>query len=311
MMAFLLLCVGLAGLWWGTELAVRAAIRIADARGLSQAFVGMTILAIGTDVPELVMSIVAGIERLQGIETSGIVVGSAVGSCLGQIGLVLGIAGLTGYLTLKRSRIWTDGVMLLGSIVLFGLVLFDGEIDRVEGGLLITIYVIYFLLLIRREQRSETRAKARSIPWREGLQCALGLTLVAGFSHLVLSSALTLADSWGLKQTVVGIALIGVGTSLPELALSISAVRKKAGGLSVGNILGSNIFDMLVPPGFAALIAELSIDAAQVLALDLPVLFLISLLALIFFTKKRGLQKIEAASLLLAYLVYAVLRVAW
>lgn len=308
MLAFALLLVGLAGLWLATELAVRAALRIADARGYSHTFVGLTILAIGTDVPEWVMSFLAALGKLQGRDASGVVVGSAVGSCLGQIGLVLGIAGLVGYMSLSSRRVWSDGIMLLGSIVLFALVTLGGQITRAEGGILLVTYAVYFITLLRSEHDSEERKLEGLKTWKDAGQCALGLLLVAGFSHLVLTQATGLASAWGMEQTVVGLLLVGVGTSLPELALSVTAVRRKAGALSAGNIVGSNIFDMLVPPGTAALIAGIEVNSKHLLTVDLPVLFGLSLVTLFFFTRKKGLQKWEAFTLLAIYLGYVLLR---
>lgn len=308
MLTFTLLLIGLAGLWLGTELAVRATLRIARARGLSQSFVGLTLLAVGTDVPEWVMSFLAALGKLQGTDASGVVVGSAVGSCLGQLGLVLGIAGLAGYISLSSARVWSDGIVLLGSIVLFALVATGGQITRVEGGILLTSYVVYFVTLVRAEHKSEAHQLEGHQTWKDGALCALGLLLVAGFSHLVLVQALQLSIAWGMQQTVVGLLLVGVGTSLPELALSVTAVRKKAGALSAGNIVGSNIFDMLVPPGTAALIAGIEVGSRQLLTVDLPVLFALSLATLFFFTRKRGLQRWEALTLLCAYFCYMLLR---
>ncbi len=308
MLAFFLLCLGLVGLWFGTELTVRAALRIAEARGLSQAFIGLTILAIGTDVPEIVMSVMAAIGKLNGTDASGVVIGSAVGSCLGQIGLVLGLAGLAGYLSLSRHRIWNDGVMLLGSVLLLGLVAIDGQITGVEGAILLTVYGVYAITLVRREHRSDKLPIESRRKRIDAAQCALGLALVAGFAHLVLSQSLHLAVTWGLGQTLVGLLMVGVGTSLPELALSITAVRKKAGALSVGNIVGSNIFDLLIPPGVAAMIAGVNIPSPGLLSRDLLALFILSFAALFFFTKKKGLQRWEAATLLLAYIAYITVR---
>ncbi|MFT7620002.1 MAG: cation:H+ antiporter [Planctomycetota bacterium] len=311
MMDLIVLIASLAGLWWGTELSVRAALRIAESRGLSQAFVGMTVLAIGTDVPEMVMAIVAAVGRLQGVEASGLVLGSAIGSCMGQIAMVLGVAGLSGYLTLGAKRVWADGTMVLGSIIVFALVCLDGEVSRVEGGILLTSYVVYFISLIRRERAPAPKSERRIPCLKDFGKCAVGLVLVTGFSHACIRSALALAESWDLGQTLIGVLIVGLGTSLPELALSLGAVRRKAGALSVGNILGSNVFDMLVPPGAAALIAGINADIPGLLNFDIPALTFVSVAALVFFLRKRGLQKLEAWTLLFLYITYVTARILW
>jgi cation:H+ antiporter len=151
-MNLLLLILALFGLWAGTELTVRQALRLAASLGLSPMFVGLTILAIGTDLPELILSIEAGIQRLGGVETSGLVIGNAIGSGLANIGFALGVTGLFGYVSLGRRQVWSNGVMLLGSIALFFLVGLDGVLTRTDGGILLTVYLIYLATAIQREQ---------------------------------------------------------------------------------------------------------------------------------------------------------------
>lgn len=312
-MNLFLLILALIGLWIGTEITVRQALRLAATLGLSPLFVGLTILAIGTDLPELVLSIEAGIQRLAGVETSGLVIGNAIGSCLGQIGFALGVAGLVGYVTLGSRQAWSEVVMLLGSIAVFFLVGVDGVFTRIDGVILITVYLIYFATAIRREQyRNPSRKSGTSAAWiKTGGLCLVGLVIVAASSHLAITSAVRLAEEWGIQQTFVGIVLIGIGTSLPELAVAINAVFKKAGALTAGNILGSNIFDMLVAPGVAAVIAGLNVDSPSMLTIDLSALLVISVLVIYFFHARRGLQKGEALTLVIAYTGYVALRTLW
>jgi len=312
-MNLFLLTIGLLGLWFGTEITVRHALRLARTLGLSPMFVGLTILAIGTDLPELVLSIEAGIQRLTGVETSGLVIGNAIGSSLGQIGFALGVTGLVGYVMLGRRQAWIDGVMLLGSIAIFFLVAADGEFTRIDGGILITVYLIYFVTAIRREQYGKTKQPpgAREEGIKIGLLCFLGILIVTASSHLAILSAVALAEEWGIPQTFIGIVLLGIGTSLPELAVSVNAALKKQGALSVGNILGSNIFDMLVAPGAAAAIAGLTVESPLMLRIDLSALLVISLLALFFFKRRKGLQKAEALTLVITYSAYITARSLW
>jgi cation:H+ antiporter len=288
-------------------------MRLVATLGLSPLFVGMTVLAIGTDLPELVLSIEAGLQRLSGVETSGLVVGNAIGSSLGQIGFALGVTGLFGYLTLGKRRAWTDGIMLLGSIAIFFMLGVDGEFTRFDGGILITVYLVYFATAVRREQYGKSRGRSETTEPKIKIAalCFLGFLVVAISSHLAIRSAVALAEEWGIAQTFVGIVLIGLGTSLPELAVSLNAVFKKEGALSAGNILGSNIFDMLVAPGSAAVIAGLTVESPLMLSIDLAALLAISLLVLYFFKRRRGLQKAEALLLLTAYMAYVATRVHW
>ncbi len=312
-MNLFLLIIGLLGLWFGTEITVRHALRLAATLGLSPMFVGLTILAIGTDLPELVLSIEAGLQRLTGVETSGLVIGNAIGSSLGQIGFALGVTGLVGYVMLGRRQAWIDGITLIGSIAIFFLVGADGEFTRIDGGILITVYLIYFATAIRREQYGKPKRQPglTEAGIKIGFLCFLGIVIVTASSHLAILSAVALAEEWGIPQTFIGIVLIGIGTSLPELAVSVSAALKKQGALSVGNILGSNIFDMLVAPGAAAAIAGLTVESPSMLRIDLSALLVISLLALFFFRRRKGLQKGEALTLVIAYTAYITARTLW
>lgn len=309
-MNLLLLILALFGLWAGTELTVRQALRLAASLGLSPMFVGLTILAIGTDLPELILSIEAGIQRLGGVETSGLVIGNAIGSGLANIGFALGVTGLFGYVALGRRQAWSNGAMLVGSIALFFLVGLDGVLTRIDGGILLTVYLIYFATAIQREQIGKPdREPCATAGWiGTGALFLVGLLIVATSSRLAITSAVVLAEEWGIEQTLIGIVLIGIGTSLPELAVSLNAVFKKEGALSVGNILGSNIFNMLVAPGAAAVIAGFNVDSPSTFTIDLSALLAISLLALYFLRSRKGLQKSEALTLVIAYTAYIALR---
>ena len=153
MLELFLTVLGLVGLWLGTELVIRGAVNIANYYNLSQVFVGVAVLAIGTDLPEMVIAINASIQNvLQGVSTSGIIIGNAIGSSFIQISLVLGLAGLLGYLTLSKRHLYEDGIMLLGAVLLLILLSFDGQITRIEGIVLIVVYIMYYSRLIHQER---------------------------------------------------------------------------------------------------------------------------------------------------------------
>jgi len=300
---------GLLGLWLGTELVVNKAVKIAEYYNLSQLFIGIAILAVGTDLPEMVIAINASVQNaLHDVDTSGIIIGNAIGSSFTQISLVLGITGTMGYLTLTRRHLYEDGAMLIGTIILVFLLGYDTTISRLDGIALLTVYAIYYFSQFYKERlgKKMKRKPSRSIK-RDVVLLTVGVLVVVVTSELVVDNAISLAEKLHIRQSFVGILLIGLGTSLPELALSINAIRKKAHGLSVGNLIGSNIFDLLVPVGLGALIAELHLEK-RLLWFDLTVLLGLSLLVLFFFFKKKGLQPIEAIVLIGVFLVYAALK---
>ncbi|MEN8186698.1 MAG: calcium/sodium antiporter [Bacteroidota bacterium] len=310
MQEIILIILGLAGLWLGTELVIKGSLSIAEKFNFSQVFVGLAILSIGTDLPEIIIALNASVQKLiSGVDTSGIIIGDAIGSSFSQISVVLGTAGLLGYLTLKKRHLFEDGIMLLGSVLMIILLGYDGKITRVEGIIMIVVYVIYYSRLFHQERiRKKIKKGSEKKISKDVIFLILGFIIIVFTSELVVNNSVAFAENMGIRQSFVGIILLGLGTSLPELALSINAVRKKARGLSVGNIIGSNIFDLLIPVGMGATISELKIEK-NLLFFDLPFLFILSFFVLFFFNKKKGLQKIEAVILIATFVLYAALKI--
>lgn len=308
MLDTILLIFGLLGLWGGTLLTVRGAVALSERHGLSQAFVGLTVLAIGTDLPELLVSVSGSIQQLRGIEASGVIVGNATGSAIAQGTLVLGVAGLTGYLSVAKRMVRRDGATLLLAIGLTAVLALDGHVTRIEGAALLIAYLIYLVALVQGEHQSgDGEARVQGGALSPLFFIAVGLVTVVLSAHVVVTEGVALAESWGISQTVLGVLIIGAGTSLPELALSVGAAKQGHASMSVGNVIGSNIFDLLVPVGLAAVIHPLTV-ASSTLFFDLPALTLATVALLIFLTRRRGLQRPEALALLLLYIGYASLR---
>ena len=270
---------------------------------------GLTVLAIGTGLPELVVGVVGGMEQLAGVEASGVVVGNMTGSVVTQGAVVLGVSGLLSHLRLAPRMIRRDGIILLLAIGLFALVGSDGRIVRSEGAVLIVGYAIYLVALFQAERSGKDAPKpteGRAIV--DLLTVTLGLATVVVAAHVVIVNAISIADDWNVSQTVVGIFLVGAGTSLPELALSVRAAAKGQSSMSVGNVIGSNTFDLMVPVGASSAIFPLTVSR-DVMIIDIPVMAIVTVTALVFFIRKKGLQKGEALTLLVMYGAYLILRV--
>jgi cation:H+ antiporter len=302
---FLWLILGIAGLLIGTELTIGGALAIAKRYHLSEFFVGLIVLSIGSDLPEIAVAIDAGIKTFGGQDASGVVVGSAIGSVVAQIGFVLGLAGLLSFMTLPRRFIFQHGTVLLAATVLLYLVAQDGEISRADGLTLIIFYVIYLVILLSRErvppETPATVTEDSAWPWTRLL---VGLATVIGSSELTVSSVVVLARDFDISEAIISVLIIGLGTSLPELSISLAAIIKKRVHLSVGNIIGSNIFDTLVPISAAALIYPVTF--AQNILHDLVYAFVLTVVVLSLFARKHGLHKPEAAVILSMYLVYVI-----
>ena len=308
-MNLVLVILGLVALWQGTDFALEGALRISSRFGVSRGFVGLTVLAIGTGLPELVVGVVGGMEQLAGVEASGVVVGNMTGSVVTQGAVVLGVSGLLSHLRLAPRMIRRDGIILLLAIGLFALVGSDGRIVRSEGAVLIVGYAIYLVALFQAERSGKDAPKpteGRAIV--DLLTVTLGLATVVVAAHVVVVNAISIADDWNVSQTVVGIFLVGAGTSLPELALSVRAAAKGQSSMSVGNVIGSNTFDLMVPVGASSAIFPLTVSR-DVMIIDIPVMAIVTVTALVFFIRKKGLQKGEALTLLVMYGAYLILRV--
>lgn len=304
-----LLAFGIAGLWVGTLLAVRGAVGLSERFGLSHGFIGLAVLAVGTDLPELVVAVGGSIKQLRGVEASGLIVGSAVGSAMVQGSLVLGVAGLVGYLPSGPKMVRRYGSTLFFAVGLMAVVGFDGLVSRVDGLILLVVFALYFAALFRLE-RSEEEAADLPIPGRLSPSAATGIGMigvVAG-AHMVVEGGVSLAETLGMSQTLLAVIFVGAGTSLPELALSVRAAAERHGALSVANVIGSNIFDLLVPVGVAALIHPVGVEA-ETLRWDLPAVAIATAALIVFLTRRRGLQRPEAVAMVALYVVYVALRV--
>jgi len=273
---------------------------------VEQSFIGIAIIGVGTSLPEVVISIAAILRGRIGMS-----VGNAIGSCFGQLGLVVGLGGLVGQLHLNRSTVLQHGSVLLAATGALALVGFDGTVNRWEGLSLAIAFSAYLYWVLRQEGPAATAlgpdAGVAAVPaiaahW---MRLAVGIALVVFSAELIVRMAMTLALQWGVEQSFIGIAIVGVGTSLPEVVISIAAILRGRIGMSVGNLIGSNVLDTLLPVGVAAVLAPLHVDAG-LLFFDLPMLASLTVLVLVFLLLKNGVRWPQAAVVLAAYGSYLV-----
>ena len=307
-----LLLVGLAAIVWATSIVVENAVVVARHHRVSDFFIGVVVLAVGSDLPEIVVSLDAALRQLADQETDNLIIGNAIGSCFGQLGLVIGLAGLIGQLSLPREQLLRHGAFLVAATLGLFLVGMDGAVTRLEGVLMLLSFAGYIYLVIHEEglitgarslEADEERPPGSIMGnW---IRLLIGLAAVVLSAELIVQSAMNLAAAWGVDQSFIGIAIIGVGTSLPEVVISVAAVLKRRAGLSVGNLLGSNILDTLVPIGLAAILVPVSFPR-EILTSDLPMLLGITLLVLTFLYLKNGVRWPQAAVVLAAYCSYLI-----
>ena len=308
---------GLVGLAFGSDVVVGGARAVARRLGVSSLVIGLTITSIGTSIPEIATNVGAALYGRGGTETSGIAVGNIVGSCFGQITLLLGISAAFTTLHAPDGALRRDGMALGGATVVMIAACLDGVVSRYEGGLLAVAYVAY-LLLVYVQERGDRGGIAVDVadegqaPPEGRLHVDLGkvvggIALVLIAANLVVGQGAELARELGMSELWIGL-VVGLGTGLPELTVSVQAARSTDGALSLGNLMGSNITDPLFSFGLGAAIYPVTVSASA-LSFDLPFWGAATLIALLMLLDHRDLNRLEAGVLFTLFALYLVLRV--
>lgn len=264
-----LILIGFVILMFGGETLVNGAVAVAKRLGLPSVVIGVVLVGFGTSVPELVTSLEA---TLQG--APGIAVGNVVGSNIANVLLVAGVGALLIPVTKPASGFWRDSIVLTGATLMFVAAALAGEISRGLGVLFLTALVLYVTYLIVSEQRKKRAGLEVAIPFNDdvtfepapkSLTRALvytfgGIALTILGAKLLVLGATQIALALGVTDTVIGLTVVAIGTSLPELATAIIAGRKGESDVSMGNIIGSNIYNLLAILGITAMVQPLAID---------------------------------------------------
>ncbi|RLE42927.1 hypothetical protein DRJ48_02360 [Candidatus Woesearchaeota archaeon] len=306
--------IALAGLLLGAELVIRGAKNIALRLGLSEFFVGLTLLSILTSLPEITEHVVASIDILKGIgppaTLAGVAIGTNVGSNIIQITLITGVVGLFGLLICNKRFLKIDYVFMLFAIMLLWGFAYTGMyISRVEGVTLFLLYMGYLFYQNRHEkiiEKFSLRSKKKGL-LKECLLVAVGFVMLVYGANHILKQAVFFSETYNVSGSLIGTLIVGVATALPELTTSLTAVIKKSAGLSLGTLVGSNITNPLMALGLGAAISGYPIGNALVW-FDIPFWFGISLLGFFLFWKGKYLSKPQAITLIIGYLVYLSLR---
>lgn len=255
----LIIVASIVGLWWGAVWLVEAAVRIARQLGLSELIIGLTVVAIGTSAPEFAVTIGAALNGRGDIS-----VGNVVGSNIFNLGFILGGVALVRAICTTRTMVFRDGGMLIGTSLLLMLFFLDHQIGRLEGGILIALLVLYLGYLIWKKEPIEDGLPAGEFRWWDVPQLVAGIGLVIASGYLLVESAVHLARLFGISEWVIGVTIVAAGTSAPEFATSLVAVLKGRHGVSAGNLIGSDLFNLLGVLGLAALIRPLTVEASAV-----------------------------------------------
>ena len=312
------LVLGLVGLWLGSQLAIGSFENVARHFGISHLFIGLTVVAIGTSLPEIAVSVIGAMDILMGAEmsaVSGIVVGNKIGSYINQLTIIMGIVGLVGLMSITKRELKREGTMLILSIILFSLVSLDLKITPLEGGVVTLAYLLYFSYLVKQEAPSRSTSKVeegtpKTHPFKDIVMIAIGMGVLLYAAEVVVGSAVQLGELWRVPTSVTGLLIVGLGTGLPELTLDITALRRGAMGIAVGDMIGSNICDILFSLGAGAMISGFTVDPV-LLWFDTPFMFLIAFLVLGLFMRNMRLERKEALVLILVYVSYVGLKLSF
>jgi cation:H+ antiporter len=305
-----ILALGLVLLTAGAEALVRGASSIATRLGIPSLIVGLTIVAFGTSAPELAVSVGAAWS-----DQADIALGNVVGSNIFNVFFILGLSALVVPLAISSQLVRVDVPLMIGASILVLLLALDGHIGRLDGAILFAGIILYTGFQIRQGMRERTSAangtsavtqsKSDQGWWVDPLLVLGGLVILVVGSRLLVTSAVSIAQSLGVSELVIGLTIVAAGTSMPELATSVVASMRGERDIAVGNVVGSNVFNLLAVLGLASLVSPSGIAVAQqALQFDLPVMVAVAIACLPIFVTGREIARWEGGLFFAYYLAY-------
>ena len=308
----ILLIIGFALLIKGSHFFVESAAYIARHFGVSELIIGLTLVSIGTSLPELGASVYASYNG-----RGGIAVGNVVGSNIANIALVLGAVLLLKQITVKKKMLNRDGLVMMGVSLLFIMfVITGGRVDRWEGLVLMVLFSIYILYLYRQNKAEKLTCETTDVcdivePKKSSLGKEMAFLVIGCVgiiigAKLLVDSAVDIARTLNISETVIGSTLIAFGTSVPELAVSLTAILRKHSDISIGNILGSNIFNILLVIGAASIVNPLAVDNILINT-NIPIMVIVVAMLLIFMAIGNKLKRWQGGFFVAIYVAFLVL----
>lgn len=320
---FIYLAVGLVmlvGLIGGSEKVVDHCVALMKQKGVSGGVLGLTVISIGTSLPEILTHIIASANIVTGQLTmdvaSATVLGTNIGSDIVQQNLLVGVVALAGALRVSKRFLLRDMSALIGAAAMVWLLGLDGGLSRPEGAALVVAYGMYLAMVyFQRDQQTADDVEAaeadeeltRAAPAIHWTWIIGGLLVVVTCGHFALEAVDHFVQRFGLGGSLLGVAVIGVATALPELSTAIASVRRGQAGLSAGTLVGSNITNPLLAIGLGAVISTYTVPRV-VIVYDLPVKVATAVMILLFFLRGRRLFRYQAILLIACYFAYLIVR---
>ena len=298
----LVIVVGIAIVFFGADKLTEGGASLARRMNIPQIVIGLTIIAIGTSMPEFFVSFVSALKG-----TPDLAVGNIVGSNIFNALLIVGCAAMVAPMTILPSTVKRDIPFALVASVLLLIMCLDATISRLDAAILFVLFIVFMVITIRSAhsdpsgEAQEETPKATS-PLKAWLYILLGLVCLIFGSNIFVDSASALASSLGISDAVIGLTIVAGGTSLPELATSIVSARKGQSGIAIGNVLGSNVFNILMILGVTGLIQPMQITG--ITSVDLSMLVISMILLWLFSYTKYTLSRWEGAVLTAVFLGY-------
>ena len=305
----LFILVGIVLVLWGADRLTDGAVAVAEKMKMPQIVIGLTIVAMGTSMPEFCVSLVSALKG-----TTDLAVGNIVGSNIFNTLLIVGVSAWVAPMTILKSTVRKDIPFALFASVILLIMCLDGNISRLDAGILFVLFLVFMYVTLKgaKTKEDDTTAKIESIEdkkkpmavWLSIVWIIVGLACLIGGSNLFVEGATKVAEHIGVSEAVIGLTIVAGGTSLPELATSVVSARKGNSGIAIGNVLGSNVFNILAILGVTGVITPMHLQGITML--DLSMMVFSTLLVWLFSFTKYKIARWEGIVLTIVFIGYMV-----
>ena len=297
----LFIVIGIVLVLWGADRLTDGAVAVAEKMKMPQIVIGLTIVAMGTSMPEFCVSLISALKG-----TSDLAVGNIVGSNIFNTLLIVGVSALVAPMSIMKTTVRKDIPFALVASALLLIMCLDGDISRIDAAILFVMFLIFMYITLRGAKVQgtdvEEKEKKSMATWLSVVWILVGLACLIGGSNLFVDGATVVATKLGVSEAVIGLTIVAGGTSLPELATSVVSARKGNSGIAIGNVLGSNVFNILAILGLTGVISPMTLKGITMTDLSMMVISII-LIWLFSFTKYK-IERWEGAILTAVFVGY-------
>lgn len=305
----LFILVGIVLVLWGADRLTDGAVAVAEKMKMPQIVIGLTIVAMGTSMPEFCVSLVSALKG-----TTDLAVGNIVGSNIFNTLLIVGVSAWVAPMTILKSTVRKDIPFALFASVILLIMCLDGNISRLDAGILFVLFLVFMYVTLKGAKTKDDDPTAKTEPiednkktmatWLSIVWIIVGLACLIGGSNLFVEGATKVAEHIGVSEAVIGLTIVAGGTSLPELATSVVSARKGNSGIAIGNVLGSNVFNILAILGVTGVITPMHLQGITML--DLSMMVVSTLLVWLFSFTKYKIARWEGIVLTIVFIGYMV-----